>query len=253
MTDKIPDVQLMSNGQCFPLYYYKKRGNIQGQLLGGDAAYERHDGITDWILRTVRSRFGNAPISREDIFYYVYGALHSPEYRTRFSNDLKKELPHIPIAERVDTFLDFSRAGRRLADLHINYEKIPPLPDVEVTGLEKGNFRVEKMRFEGSRGAWDRSGIVFNSDIRVRHIPLAAYDYVVNGRSAIEWIMEEYQISADKASGITDDPNAWAEERGKSRYILDLLLSVINLSVQSQAIVASLPSLDLPDGEGPGA
>ena len=144
----------------------------------------------------------------------------------------------------MEEFIDFSQAGRRLGELHVNYEQIPPYPDVIVKGADKGNFHVEKMKFGGRQGAWDKSKIIYNADIEISNIPLRAYEYVVNGRSAIEWIMESYRIKVDKASGIKNDPNAWAAEHDKPRYILDLLLSVINVSIQTLDIVERLPKLD---------
>ncbi|MBE6442099.1 MAG: helicase [Desulfovibrio desulfuricans] len=241
MTDAIPDVQVMQNGSCFPLYYYQENPNQQGSLLGDTAAYTRKDGITDWILKTVRGRFGNTrAITKETIFYYVYGLLHSPDYRARFAADLKKSLPRIPIVEPVETFMDFALAGRKLADLHLNYEDVPPCPDVLVTGTESGNFTVTKMRFADKA---TKDCIIYNSDIRVSNIPAKAHEYVVNGKSGIEWILDRYQIRTDKDSGIVNDPNDWAREHGKPRYILDLLLSVINVSVQTVDIVNGLPRL----------
>lgn len=114
-----------------------------------------------------------------------------------------------------------------------------------MTGAEKGNFHVEKMKFAGKTGVWDKTKIIYNSDIEIGNIPLKAYEYVVNGRSAIEWIMESYRIKVDKDSGIRNDPNDWAREHGKPRYILDLLLSVINLSLKTLEIVEGLPKLKL--------
>ena len=136
-------------------------------------------------------------VTKEDIFYYVYGLLHSPEYRKTFANDLKKSLPRLPLMDKPETFQAFSKAGRALANLHLNYEEQSPCPDVLVEGAESGNFRVEKMHF-ASNG--DKSVIQYNESIRLSNIPLDAYEYVVNGRSTIEWIMDRYQIRVDKAS-----------------------------------------------------
>ena len=147
-------------------------------------------------------------------------------------------LPRLPLLEKPADFWTFSEAGRALAELHLNYEMQPPHPNVVVTGVEQGTFRVEKMRFPDKQ---DKTTIEYNPWITVSHIPLEAYDYVINGRSAIEWIMERYQIKTDKASDITNDPNDWAEEQGKPRYILDLLLSVISVSVKTVHIVKGLP------------
>ena len=150
-------------------------------------------------------------------------------------------LPRIPLIDNPVDFWAFSKAGRDLAELHLNYETVAPCPDVIVEGAEHGIFRLEKMRFKSKD---DKSTIVFNPSITVSNIPLKAYDYVVNGRSAIEWVMERYQIKTDKDSGITNDPNDWAIEHGQPRYILDLLLSVINVSLQSLDIIAALPKPD---------
>ncbi len=254
ITNDIPDVQLMANGQCFPLYYYDEQAPQSPTLFDapGTGGYIRRDGISDFILKRAREEYGNN-VGKEDIFYYVYGILHSPDYRTAFTNDLKKMLPRIPLIDDVRDFWRFSRAGRKLADLHINYEDVPPYEGVDIKGLEKRHLEVEKMRYKKARvdvdgkvrTADDKSVIYYNSAITISNIPEKAYEYTVNGKSAIDWIMERYQITTDKRSGITNDPNDWAEEVGNPRYILDLLLSVINVSVQTVEIVESLPRLQL--------
>lgn len=239
----IPDLHFNGDTQCFPLSWYervehKQRGFFDTQ----NSDYVRHDGITDFILDQARQI--DFKITKEDIFYYVYGFLHLPAYREAFAADLKKMLPRIPLVENPTDFWAFSKAGRDLADLHLNYETVTPCPDVVVTGAEYGNFRVEKMRFKSKD---DKSTIVFNPYITVSNIPLKAYDYVVNGRSAIEWVMERYQIKTDKDSGITNDPNDWAIEHNQPRYILDLLLSVITVSLETLDIIDNLPKLDFSD------
>ncbi|HLT41762.1 MAG TPA: type ISP restriction/modification enzyme, partial [Sphingobacteriaceae bacterium] len=130
---------------------------------------------------------------------------------------------------------------RQLAELHIHYEAVPPYEGVQVTGAESEFYTVEKMRFLKKN---QKGTILYNSKITVSNIPAKAYDYVVNGKSAIEWIMERYAVTIHKASGIKNDPNDWAEEVGNPRYILDLLLSIINVSVQTVEIVKGLPSLE---------
>ena len=126
-------------------------------------------------MSNVRGRFGNARnITKETIFYYVYGILRSPEYRTRFADDLKKELPHIPVVDKVEDFIDFARIGEQLAQLHLNYEQCQGWPEVEVSGAEKGNFHVDKMKFAGRQGAWDKSRIIYNSDIAIAVLTQAA-------------------------------------------------------------------------------
>ncbi|MBP3730637.1 MAG: DEAD/DEAH box helicase [Mailhella sp.] len=223
ITDNIPDLHVMEAAQCFPLYYYEKKEAQQGSLFGdNDPTYVRHDAITDWMLRTTRTQYNAPSITKEDIFYYVYGILHSPDYRARFANDLKKSLPRIPLVDGINTFMAFSGAGRKLAELHLNYENAPayPVTKLDTGGVSEERFIVDKMRF-GSKGSEkDKSVIIYNSAIRIEGIPQEAYEYVVNGRSAIEWVMECYRVKTDKDSGITNDPNDWAREHGKPSYIL---------------------------------
>ena len=270
ITDMLPDLELIGKSQCFPLYWYEENKNKQQTLSLFDTEssddYIRRDGITDWILKEVRTRFGNArKITKETIFYYVYGLLHSPKYREAFAADLKKSLPRIPIVEDIDAFLDFSYAGKQLANLHLNYEEIPAYEGVTVIGdrqkeeapdgrmiagttdlyavkVDYKYYEVEKMRFP-KKGQKDT--IIYNSSIRIENIPDEAYEYIVNGKSAIEWIMERYQVKTDPSSLIKNDPNDWSREHDNPRYILDLLLSVINVSVQTMEIVKKLPDLKL--------
>lgn len=251
IADMIPDLQVLSNGQCFPLYWYEENKGEQAVSLFGTTNEERwtqRDGITDWCLQEVRSRFAGAKsITKEDIFYYVYGLLHSPDYRERFADDLRKALPRIPIVERAEEFFAFSKAGRRLAQLHLHYEDYAHKAEgVEVderdytAADEFAYYAVEKMRFPKKD---ERHTIIYNGHITLHNIPAEAYDYIVNGKSAIEWVMERYAVTTHKDSGIKNDPNLWAREQGKPRYILDLQLSIIHVSVETQKIVAELPKL----------
>jgi predicted helicase len=235
------DFHFSANTQVFPLYHFQDSNPRQKSLFDDPSTNNsaKQDGVSDSILKLARSRF-DRKTSKEDIFYYVYGFLHSPEYRETFANDLKKSLPRLPLVDDADQFWEFSKAGRQLGDLHVNYESVPPYPSVTVTGAESGNYRVEKMRFP-SKGKKDT--IHVNSLITVSDIPAKAYEYIVNGKSAIEWIMDRYQVTTHKESGITNDPNDWATEVGNPRYILDLMLSIINVSVQTVDIVASLPKV----------
>jgi predicted helicase len=205
----------------------------------------RRDAISDFILERAKKIYGKN-VSKEDIFYYVYGFLQSKEYRETFANDLKKMLPRLPLLEEVKDFWALSKAGRSLAELHLNYENVEPYSDVNVSGDDGKFYTVEKMRFPKKD---QKETINYNSKITISNIPAKAYEYVVNGKSAIEWIMERYQVKIDlnakgEGSGIKNDPNDWAEEVGNPRYILDLLLSVINVSVQTVDIVNSLPKVD---------
>ena len=252
VTKNMADLHFVGDSQCFPLYWYEENKNRELTLFDAvsDEKYIRKDGITDWILKEVRSRYGNAKnITKEMIFYYVYGLLHSKEYRERFADDLKKSLPRIPIVDRVEDFMDFYQYGRKLAELHLNYETVAPHPDVKVnvvsakshTQDEYDYYRVDKLRFMSKE---DKSVIIYNNNIRIENIPAKAYDYIVNGKSAIDWIVERYCVSIDKNSGIRNDANDWAREHNKPRYILDLLLSVINVSTQTVDIVNLLPHIN---------
>lgn len=260
MMDTIPNLDSIEKSQCFPLYHYEERKVESKTLFDDDSEdvvnnFVRRDAISDFILERVRKAYGGK-ITKEDIFYYIYGILHNTEYRTVFAADLKKMLPRIPLVDEARDFWSFSKAGRNLADLHLNYEAQPTAQGVIVTygtipqdELEKGlqsdelkdiNYLVEKMRFP-SKG--DKSRIIYNSQITIENIPPVAYEYVVNGKSAIEWVMERYAITTHKDSGITNNPNDWATEHYNPRYILDLLLSVISLSMETVEIVNGLPKL----------
>ena len=250
IADMVPDVQLIFNGQCFPLYWYdENKGEQEVSLFGttNEERWTKRDGITDWCLQEVRSRFAGAKsITKEDIFYYVYGLLHSPHYRERFADDLRKALPRIPIVERAEEFIAFAKAGRELAHLHLHYEDFANEAGVEVeekdysAADEFAFYAVEKMRFAPKD---ERHTIIVNPHIAIHNIPTEAYDYVVNGKSAIEWVMDRYAVTTHKDSGIKNDPNLWAREQGKPRYILDLLLSIIHVSLETHRIVEKLPEL----------
>ena len=257
LTNCIPDLHYIGDTQYFPLYWYEESkqtfhsGGMDNMFVGNDGTsqYERHDGVTDWILSTFRKQYGYKA-TKEDIFYYVYGLLHSQEYRTTFATDLKKSLPRLPLVEKVDDFWAFSKAGRELADLHLNYETVEPYRKCQIIYApltnkgESINYHVEKMRFgKIDSKTVDKSIIYYNNAISIEDIPAEAYEYVVNGKSAIEWIMERYAITTDKKSGIINDPNDWAREHNDEKYIFNLLLRIINVSVQTVKIVKSLPRL----------
>lgn len=250
VNDVFPDYSLIGASQCFPLYWYEERKGTQASLFDdGNDQYIRHDAITDFILKRAREQYGNK-VSKEDVFYYVYGFLHCPTYRETFANDLKKMLPRLPLVEKTEDFWAFSRAGHELADLHLNYEQVEPEKEVVVDiqgNLFNNNippeklYRVEQMRFGKIGKEKDKSIIEYNPFITLRNIPLRAYDYVVNGKSAIEWIMERYCDKIDKKSGIRNDANQWGIEHGNPRYPLDLLQSIITLSIKTLDIVDNLP------------
>jgi predicted helicase len=245
LVNEVPDLELVGKSQTFPLYHYTESAAQAGELFATqeETKYTRHDAITDWIYKKAQAQYGTN-VSKEDIFYYVYGFLHSPDYRTTFENDLKKSLPRLPLVDSREDFWKFSNAGRALGELHVNYESVAANAEVTVTGAESGNFRVQKMRFPKKD---QKHTIIYNSSIKLENIPAKAYEYVVNGKSAIEWIMERYQVKTDKKSGIKNDPNDWAEEVGNPQYILDLLLSVVEVSLRTVEIVASLPAVNFDD------
>lgn len=254
ITNLIPDLNIFTADQCFPLYWYEERKASQASLFDdGKDKYIRHDAITDFILKRAREQYGNK-VTKEDIFYYVYGFLHCPTYRETFANDLKKMLPRLPLVEKAEDFWAFSRAGRELVDLHLNYEQVPAskevvvdwhnmLPGIADTDTPEKLYRVVQMKFGKNGKDKDKSVIEYNPYITLRNIPLRAYDYVVNGKSAIEWIMERYCDKVDKKSGIRNDANQWGIEHGNPKYPLELLQSIITLSLRTLDIVDGLPKM----------
>ncbi len=231
ITDITPDLQLMPNGQCFPLYWYEE---VDGDLYIGPKLV-RHDGVSDWIAKEARKAYGTQ-VEKEAIFYYVYGYLHKQDYRETFAADLKKSLPRIPLVERYEDFRTISEIGRALAQLHLNYETLESYPLEEVGDF--ADMRVTKMRF-GGKGGKDRTRLVVNGTLTLAGIPPEAFDYVVNGRSPLEWAVDRYQVRTDKASGIVNDPNLWAPEN--PRYIPDLCKRLVTLSLESLRLIARLP------------
>ncbi len=249
MVDSLPDLHLTgagSGGGFFPRYTYEKVEVGDGQLDllsdGDDGEYRRVDNITDEVLSDYRKTYGSG-VSKDDVFYYVYGLLHSPEYRAQFAADLKRMLPRIP---KVVDFYGFVEAGRRLAELHLGYESVQPYPLEE--HVRRGNlddaalYRVQKMAFGVGR---DRSRIIYNAHITLTGIPDEAYGYMLGSRSAVEWIMDRYQIRVHGDSGIRNDPNDWSSHVGNPRYILDLLKRIVTVGIDTMCIVNALPPLDL--------
>lgn len=244
------DVQTIFNGQCFPLFIYEDSTeiarNTEDLFSSPPTTYQkRRDAITDAGLAHFQEAYPGEAISKEDLFYYVYGLLHSPDYRERYADNLSKELPRIPRVKTAADFWAFSRSGRTLADLHLNYETVQPYPlTIEAKGpLTDADYRVEKMKF-AKKG--DKTTVIYNGKITLRGIPEAAWDYVVNGKAALDWVMERQSVKTDKDSGIVNDANDWAiETMGNPKYPLELFQRVVTVSLETQKIVSALPSLNI--------
>jgi predicted helicase len=224
LTDTIPNLNMMEAGTQVILL----KNNSGDRLLVGDSTS---------IDTSFKEKLN---LSDEDIFYYIYGVLHSPEYRKKYANDLKKSLPRIPILKSKEKYVDI---GRKLANLHLHYESIAPYDGVKIEGKSNPSFKVTKMKYL-KRGVLDK--IVFNNDITITNIPEKAHSYIVNGRSAIDWVIDQYQIQTDSSSGIINDPNAYSDDE---KYIFNLLLSIINVSVQTVDLVNSLPTMEIYDSQ----
>ncbi|MDR1393605.1 MAG: DEAD/DEAH box helicase family protein [Bifidobacteriaceae bacterium] len=264
-TDRVPNLHLLDSGQFFPRWRWEpvadsderaaRPEGTQGELrleTGADgivqSGYRRIDNITDAALADYRRAYGRR-LTKDDVFHYVYGLLHSPDYRREFAADLKKTLPRVPLVEDSAAFWAFVRAGRDLMELHIGYEAAEPWPGLEISGNAPQSdpyewFRVEKMRYGGKGTDKDKSVVVVNPRVTVSGIPLEAQAYMLGARSALDWIIERYQVKTDKASGIVNDPNAWSREHGQPRYILDLLTRIVTVSMRTNRIVDSLPRLE---------
>ena len=242
ITDCIQDVQLLFNCQCYPLYMYDKNEKqilpqmtLFGDMEEADAVgYKKRYAISDAALTKFKGIYGDR-VTKEDIFYYLYAVLHSKDYIEAYADNLAKEMVRIPTLEKFPKYVEI---GRQLAELHLHYEAPA---DAAALGLEikitKEDYAVSKMRFKKVGKDNDKGTIIFNDYITISNIPERAYEYVVNGRSAIEWIMESYRIKTDKDSGITDDPNTYGDEK----YIFNLLISVISVSLKTLDLIDSMP------------
>ena len=273
ITDTLPCLDNIEKGQCFPLYLYENETDREGEddegrpdgrqkqaglfpedsgdlfevasVRSNDPTYKRRDAITDDGLAHFNAAYPNEKVTKEDVFYYVYGLLHSPDYQARYADNLSKELPRIPHVKTAADFWAFSQAGRALADWHLNYETTQPYPlTIEAKGsLADADYRVEKMKF-AKKG--DKTTVIYNGTITIKDIPDAAWEYVVNGKAALDWVMERQREKTDKDSGIVNDANDWAiETMGNPKYPLELFQRVVTVSLETQKIVASLPKLDI--------
>ena len=268
-TALVPDLHVLDSAQFFARWAWE-RAPSEGDTLdfGSDAdgevvdGYHRIDNITDAALAKWQAAYGQ-DWSKDDVFFYVYGLLHSPDYRERYAADLKKMLPRIPLVATAEDSRAFADAGRALSDLHIGYETVAPYPldglhpsgepatddrsdaayDFYAVGAKKMRFGRPTAEQKAVGERHDRSTIHYNDRITVSGIPEAAYRYQLGSRSAMEWIIDRYWIKTDKASGIVNDPNDWSREVGDPRYILDLLARVVTVSVETMKIVDDLPAL----------
>jgi predicted helicase len=231
--DVIPDLHLTGDSQCFPLYTYDEDGT------------NRKDNITDWGLGQFQSHYKDTSITKLDIFHYVYGILHDPAYRTKYAANLKRELPRIPFAEN---FWKVAETGKRLMDIHVHYEDQPEYPLTEMWSLPKGyvhpyglevtsidqvperdRYRVTKMK----RDKKDPTRLIVNDFLTLTGIPQNVDDYKLGNRSALDWIIDQYQVSTDKRSGITNDPN----REDDPTYIIRLIKKVVTVSVETVGLV----------------
>ena len=263
--DQIPSLHAadMVGSQYFPLYLYDpitpdRPPAATGDLFATSAPeapasqprYQCRSAITDIGMASFALAYPGETITKEDVFYYVYGLLHSPDYRERFADNLSKELPRIPCVKTAADFWAFSKAGRALAEWHLNYETVPLFPgatiDTRGKTLTDADYRVEKMKYGGKGKEKDRTSLIYNPHITVTGIPLEAYEYVVNGKPALDWVVERQCVKTDRDSGIVNDANDWAIETMQNpRYPLELFLRVITVSLETMKIVKALPALDI--------
>ncbi len=254
MVDTIPCLDMVSKGQCFPLKLYEPASPDDGLFECRNTGYTERDGITNEGLKHFQDVYPDETINKEDLFYYIYGLLHSPEYRERFKNNLSKQLPRIPAVKQAKDFWAFSQAGRALGDLHVNYESVEPFPitieqgDLRLAIIDdpESYYRVTKMKHPGKMREKDKTKVIYNSNITMEGIPLEAYDYVVNGKPALDWVMERQCVKTDKASGIVNDANRYAiETMNDPTYPLKLFQRVITVSLETMEIVNTLPKLEI--------
>lgn len=207
--------------QCFPFYTYSPDGS------------NRTENITDWSLEQFRTHYAAPSITKWDIFYYIYGILHHPGYREKYAANLRRELPRVPFAP---DFRAFSEAGKRLAELHVNYEQQEeyPLTEKEMPGKPL-DWRVTKMKLSK-----DKTWLVYNDFLMMADIPPEVYEYRLGNRSALEWIVDQYRVITDKRSGITNDPNN-EEDRW---YIRSLIKKIVTVSLETVKIVKNLPEFE---------
>ena len=247
IADGIIDLHLLGDTVCLPRYRYIQAQALTNQSVGDKPEWERVSNINPKALSEFRERYGEE-VSEDDLFYYPYGVFHSEQYRETFAEDLSKVTARIPMASSAEDFYAFVKAGRVLANLHVNYETVAPyeLDEIYADGWIKDSssaFKVEKMAYGGVRPNLDKSTIIYNAGITLKGIPEEAHRYILGSRSALDWLIDRYQVSTHKVSGIVNDSNDWCDERGDPRYIIDLIRRVTTVSIETVDIVDNLPEL----------
>ncbi|SDX72326.1 DEAD/DEAH box helicase [Roseicitreum antarcticum] len=255
MSDRVIELQSDGGTQCFPLYVFDEDNAEREDLFVEESeAPTSRDGITDAGLKHFQNAYPGETITKEDLFYYVYGLLHSEDYRAKYADNLSKELPRIPRIKTAADFWAFSRAGRTLGDLHVNYETVEPYSvtikqgDLRLADIKNPEafYRVTKWAFGKNGKEKDKTTVIYNGNITMQDVPLEAYDYVVNGKPALEWVMERQVVKTDKASGIENDANRYANETmNNPAYPLELFQRVITVSLRTMEIVRALPKLEV--------
>ena len=238
VVDSMPDLHFVAFGQCLPRYEYPVPGSLQGKLTDR-AGSGPIDNVTDDSLLAFRSHYGDDAITKDELFDYVYGIFHAPEYRAQFANDLAKALPRVPFAP---DFHAFAQAGHELAELHLSYESCDEYPLELVFAGEGGpgpeHFRLgaKAMRFTGA----ERSVLAVNDFVSLAGVPAEAHEYEVNGRTPLEWFIDRYKVKQDKRSGIVNDPNGWFED---PRDLVAAVRRIVHVSVETTRIFNGLPEL----------
>ena len=252
MVDYIPCLDLLEKTQCFPRWLPGEKPNAQEELDLGGEPEGMLSGFSSEAIPHFQSAYSDKLITEDELFYYIYGILNSEDYRARYANNLMKELPRIPRVATYEQFLAFSKAGRDLAKLHVHFEGVTPYAGVTLEYAKSGqpSYRVKQMKWgkiAGKTGnaAKDKTSLIYNDWITVKNIPLEAQEYIVNKKSALDWVVERASVSIDKASGIVNDFNDYAAEMGNERYPLDLFLRIITVSLETMKIVKSLPKLEI--------
>jgi predicted helicase len=246
ITDALPNLHLLDSAQAFPRWTFEATDPGDGTLnfgteIAAEHGHRRVDNITDDILAVYQTSIGGN-LTKDDIFYYVYGALHDPGYRAQFAAELKKVLPRIPTPTTAEQLDRVSSIGRQLADLHLNYEAAQPYPlQVHLTSGanpdDRETWRVAQMRWLSKT---DRSAIRYNSRVTISGIPETAHSYVLGPRTALEWVIDRYRNDTDKASSIVNDPNDWCDEHDDPTYIVELIKKVTTVSIETVELVKRL-------------